>query len=47
MDLYEHQGKDLFARHGIPVPRGIVAETVYKYLRPLLDKDKQAKSTGL
>jgi succinyl-CoA synthetase beta subunit len=27
MDLYEHQGKDLFARHGIPVPRGIVAET--------------------
>lgn len=27
MDLYEHQGKDLFARAGIPVPRGIVAET--------------------
>ena len=27
MDLYEHQGKDLFARHDIPVPRGIVAET--------------------
>ena len=27
MDLYEHQGKELFARHGIPVPRGIVAET--------------------
>ena len=27
MDLYEHQGKDLFALHGIPVPRGIVAET--------------------
>ncbi|HYG70979.1 MAG TPA: ADP-forming succinate--CoA ligase subunit beta [Actinomycetota bacterium] len=25
MDLYEHQGKDLFARVGIPVPRGIVA----------------------
>jgi succinyl-CoA synthetase beta subunit len=27
MDLYEHQGKELFAAHGIPVPRGIVAET--------------------
>jgi succinyl-CoA synthetase beta subunit len=27
MDLYEHQGKDLFASHGIPVPRGIVATT--------------------
>lgn len=27
MDLYEHQGKELLARHGIPVPRGIVAET--------------------
>ncbi len=27
MDLYEHQGKELFAKHGIPVPRGIVAET--------------------
>jgi succinyl-CoA synthetase beta subunit len=27
MDLYEHQGKDLFAAHGIPVPRGIVCET--------------------
>jgi succinyl-CoA synthetase beta subunit len=25
VDLYEHQGKDLFARVGIPVPRGIVA----------------------
>ncbi len=25
MDLYEHQGKELFARAGIPVPRGIVA----------------------
>jgi succinyl-CoA synthetase beta subunit len=24
VDLYEHQGKDLFARVGIPVPRGIV-----------------------
>ncbi len=24
MDLYEHQGKDLFAAHGIAVPRGIV-----------------------
>jgi succinyl-CoA synthetase beta subunit len=27
MDLYEHQGKDLFAKHGIAIPRGIVAET--------------------
>jgi succinyl-CoA synthetase beta subunit len=27
MDLYEHQGKDLFAAHGISVPRGIVATT--------------------
>jgi succinyl-CoA synthetase beta subunit len=27
VDLYEHMGKDLFARYGIPVPRGIVAET--------------------
>lgn len=27
MDLYEHQGKDLFAQVGIRVPRGIVCET--------------------
>ncbi|MDP9330575.1 MAG: ADP-forming succinate--CoA ligase subunit beta [Actinomycetota bacterium] len=27
MDLYEHQGKDLFRAIGIPTPRGIVAET--------------------
>ena len=27
MDLYEHQGKELFARHGIPVPESEVAET--------------------
>ncbi len=27
MDLYEHQGKELFAAHGIPVPHGIVATT--------------------
>lgn len=27
MDLFEHQGKVLFAKHGIPVPRGVVAET--------------------
>jgi succinyl-CoA synthetase beta subunit len=26
VDLYEYQGKELFARHGIPVPRGIIAE---------------------
>jgi succinyl-CoA synthetase beta subunit len=25
MDLYEHQGKELFSAHGIPIPRGIVA----------------------
>ena len=27
MDLYEYQGKQLFAQHGIPVPTGEVAET--------------------
>jgi succinyl-CoA synthetase beta subunit len=27
VDLYEYQGKELFARHGIPVPSGEVAET--------------------
>ena len=27
MDLYEHQGKDVFRAHGIPTPRGIVAAT--------------------
>ncbi len=27
MDLYEHMGKDLFRAHGIPTPRGVVAET--------------------
>jgi succinyl-CoA synthetase beta subunit len=27
MDLFEFQGKELFRRHGIPVPRGIIAET--------------------
>jgi succinyl-CoA synthetase beta subunit len=27
VDLYEHQGKDLFRAQGIPTPRGIVAET--------------------
>jgi succinyl-CoA synthetase beta subunit len=27
MDLYEHMGKDLFRAHGIPTPRGEVAET--------------------
>jgi succinyl-CoA synthetase beta subunit len=27
MDLLEHQGKDLLAAHGIPVPRGVVAST--------------------
>ncbi|MDH2428164.1 ADP-forming succinate--CoA ligase subunit beta [Sphaerisporangium sp. TRM90804] len=27
MDLYEYQAKELFARHGVPVPRGRVAST--------------------
>jgi succinyl-CoA synthetase beta subunit len=27
MDLFEHQGKELFAAHGIPIPRGTVAST--------------------
>ncbi len=27
MDLYEHQGKELFRAHGIVTPRGIVVET--------------------
>ena len=27
MDLFEHQGKELFAAAGVPVPRGIVAAT--------------------
>ncbi len=27
MDLYEHQGKELFSAAGVPVPRGIVAAT--------------------
>jgi succinyl-CoA synthetase beta subunit len=26
MDLYEHQGKDLLSRHGVPIPLGIVAD---------------------
>ena len=27
MDLFEHQGKDLFAQHGLALPRAIVAES--------------------
>ncbi|GAA1023103.1 succinate--CoA ligase [ADP-forming] subunit beta 2 [Acrocarpospora pleiomorpha] len=27
MDLYEHQAKELFARHGVPIPGGAVATT--------------------
>jgi succinyl-CoA synthetase beta subunit len=27
MDLYEHMGKDLFARYDVPVPRGALAES--------------------
>ena len=28
MDLLEYQGKQLFARHGVPVPNGRPAQTV-------------------
>ena len=28
MDLLEYQGKQLFARHGVPVPSGAPATTV-------------------
>src|SRR6202050_5911910 len=28
MDLLEYQGKQLFARHGVPVPKGKPARTV-------------------
>jgi succinyl-CoA synthetase beta subunit len=28
MDLLEYQGKQLFARHGVPVPAGAPATTV-------------------
>ena len=28
MDLLEYQGKQLFAKHGVPVPSGEVAATV-------------------
>ena len=28
MDLLEYQGKQLFARHGVPVPSGQPARTV-------------------
>ncbi len=28
MDLLEYQGKQLFARHGVPVPQGLPAKTV-------------------
>ncbi|HEU4980399.1 MAG TPA: ATP-grasp domain-containing protein, partial [Solirubrobacterales bacterium] len=30
MDLLEYQGKQLFGRHGVPVPDGEVADTVEK-----------------
>jgi succinyl-CoA synthetase beta subunit len=33
MDLLEYQGKQLFARHGIPVPRGHDARTVEEAVR--------------
>src|SRR5918995_7226304 len=28
LDLLEYQGKELFARHGVPVPRGKHAKTI-------------------
>ena len=28
MDLLEYQGKQLFARHGVPVPEGAPADSV-------------------
>jgi succinyl-CoA synthetase beta subunit len=33
VDLYEHQGKDLFARYDIPVPKGIVATSGHEAAR--------------
>jgi succinyl-CoA synthetase beta subunit len=33
MDLLEYQGKQLFARHGVPVPAGLPADTVDKAVR--------------
>ncbi|MCR5455375.1 MAG: succinate--CoA ligase subunit beta, partial [Bacteroidales bacterium] len=27
MDLHEYQGKIILAKYGVPVPKGIVAET--------------------
>ena len=35
MDLLEYQGKQLFARHGIPVPTGRPATSVAEALRSL------------
>src|SRR3954447_13764047 len=32
MDLLEYQGKQLFARHGVPVPKGAPAATVEEAL---------------
>jgi succinyl-CoA synthetase beta subunit len=32
MDLLEYQGKQLFARHGVPVPRGLPARTLQEAL---------------
>ena len=33
MDLYEHQGKELFARHGIPLAESVVAESAQEARR--------------
>ena len=37
MDLYEHQGKELFARHGIPLVEGSMAESA-KQSRQLAER---------
>ena len=34
MDLFEYQGKQYFARYGIPVSAGDVATTVHDAVRP-------------
>src|SRR5438093_755407 len=39
MDLLEYQGKQLFARHGIPVPEGRHAPTVDEAAAAAVDSD--------
>jgi len=33
VDLYEHQGKELFARHGIPLAESAVADSAQEARR--------------